>query len=155
MARPFCLVRPRSVIVTRNRPTTGHFKPASYGEAILSCPAAFCHCHAKPAYHRTFQTGFLWRGHFVLSSRVLLLSRETGLPPDISKRLRHSSAAPRKRGPVVDGEGVLGFPLPAFLGSTVPQSPGRASTCPRSQAHQRGLPDPQQLVRRQLSSGSA
>jgi hypothetical protein len=33
----------------------------------------------------------LWRGHFVLSSRVLLLSRETRLPPDISKRLRYRS----------------------------------------------------------------
>ena len=31
----------------------------------------------------------LWRDHFVLSGRVLQSSRETGLPPDISERLRH------------------------------------------------------------------
>ena len=29
------------------------------------------------------QLRWLWRGHFVLSSRVLPLSHETGLPPDI------------------------------------------------------------------------
>ena len=33
----------------------------------------------------------LWRSHFVLSARILLLPRETGLEPDISKRLRYTT----------------------------------------------------------------
>ena len=33
---------------------------------------------------------FLWQGHFVLSGRILLLLCETGLEPDISKRLRYN-----------------------------------------------------------------
>ena len=33
----------------------------------------------------------LWRSHFVLSGRVLPLSRETGLPPDVSSRLRYTT----------------------------------------------------------------
>ena len=39
---------------------------------------------------RSVWSSFIWQGHFVLSSRVLPLSGETGLPPSISKRLRYN-----------------------------------------------------------------
>jgi hypothetical protein len=39
----------------------------------------------------------IWRSHFVLSGRILLLPGETGLAPDISKRRRYNMGTIKER----------------------------------------------------------
>jgi hypothetical protein len=53
----------------------------------------------------------LWRGHFVLSSRVLPLSGETNQVPDISKWLRYNAQTLACFGQTVEGVDASGWTL--------------------------------------------
>jgi hypothetical protein len=70
-----------------------------YGRAILSCPAVFCHCHAKPTKYRTFQSGsgIAWfdrtsdRIKKLTQARVLLRLCRTILQTTVAQRMLSSS----------------------------------------------------------------